>query len=73
MPSSRGQLQVVGADASAQLASLNDALRRVRDELDELHGLRGASRIFGAKTFEAVPVRWVDATGTLLHAWGTTT
>ena len=69
-PLTRGQLQVIGADLPGVLLSLNDALRRIRDELDELHGLRGAAAIYGPKEFVGVALRMVDANGTLVHAFG---
>ena len=59
------------------LESLNDALRRIREELDELHGLRGASTFYGAKTIQGqttiqgAALRLLDADGNLVHACGT--
>ena len=67
MAQSKGSLHVVSPD----LESINDALRRIREELDELHGLRGASTFYGAKTVKGAALRLTDASGNLVHAWGT--
>lgn len=52
---------------------LNDVFRRIRDELDTLQGLRGGASFFDQKTLEHVPLRLVDADGTLVQAWGAKT
>lgn len=70
-PLTRGQLEAHG-EGVALLLSLNDALRRIRDELDELHGLRGTQGVYGGKTFHGVAVRFEDGDGNLVHAWGAT-
>lgn len=52
---------------------INDVLRRIRDELDTLQGLRGGASFFDQKTLEGVALRLVDGAGTLVHAWGAKT
>ena len=45
------------------LDELNDALRRVQDELDRLAGLRGAIIIYDS-------TQYADDNGTIIHSWG---
>lgn len=99
---SRGPLQIVTNDP----IEINDALGRIRQELDQIQGLNGRAQIYdrvgiqspveqtdaaqfgdlsgaltsggtevitGTKTFLATALRVTDATGALLHAFGTKT
>lgn len=45
------------------LEELNDAMRRVQDELDRLAGLRGTILSYDS-------AHYVDDSGAILHGWG---
>ena len=45
------------------LDELNDAMRRLQDELDRLAGLRGVIQSFDS-------THYVDDNGTIIHGWG---
>ena len=69
MSTTRGSLHVT----EPSLEEINDALRRIRTELDELQGLRGTTSFYAAKTMQNSPFRIVDSAGTLIHALGAKT
>lgn len=66
---SRGPLQVVTGSPQ----EINEALRVIRDELDEIRGLRGDTALenVSSQTLVAEAFRVVDGTGTLIHSFGT--
>jgi len=45
------------------LDEINDAMRRIQDELDRLAGLRGTVQVFDSE-------HYVDDNGAILHGWG---
>lgn len=45
------------------LDELNDAMRRLQDEMDRLAGLRGPITLYDS-------VNYADENGQLLHGWG---